>query len=60
MAAKVFTVAQQKGGVGKTTLVAHLAVAWTAAKKRVAVVDIDPQQSLTMCLLSSMDVDVVY
>ena len=47
MSAKVLTVAQQKGGAGKTTLVAHLAVAWTAARKRVAVVDIDPQLSLT-------------
>ena len=48
MAAKTFTVAQQKGGAGKTTLAAHLAVAFTAAGKSVAVVDIDPQQSLTM------------
>ncbi|MDX1711358.1 MAG: ParA family partition ATPase [Rhodovibrionaceae bacterium] len=48
MTAKVLTVAQQKGGAGKTTLAAHLAVAWTAARKKVAVVDIDPQQSLTM------------
>lgn len=48
MTAKVITVAQQKGGAGKTTLAAHLAVAYTAAGKRVAVVDIDPQQSLAM------------
>jgi chromosome partitioning protein len=48
MSATIFTVAQQKGGAGKTTLAAHLAVAWTAAGKRVAVLDIDPQQSLTM------------
>jgi chromosome partitioning protein len=47
MTAKVFTIAQQKGGAGKTTLAAHLAVAWTAEGKRVAVVDIDPQMSLT-------------
>lgn len=47
MAARVFTVAQQKGGAGKTTLAAHLAVAWTAEDKKVAVVDIDPQMSLT-------------
>jgi chromosome partitioning protein len=47
MAAKVITIAQQKGGAGKTTLAAHLAVAWTAQKKKVAVVDIDPQQSLS-------------
>lgn len=48
MSAKVITVAQQKGGAGKTTIAAHLAIALTAAKKKVAVVDIDPQQSLTM------------
>lgn len=47
MTAKIFTVAQQKGGAGKTTMAAHLAVAYTAAKKSVAAIDIDPQQSLT-------------
>jgi len=46
MAAKVLTVAQQKGGAGKTTLVAQLGVAFAAAGKRVALVDIDPQKSL--------------
>lgn len=43
--AVVITVAQQKGGAGKTTLVANLAAA-LAADRRVAVLDIDPQQSL--------------
>jgi chromosome partitioning protein len=47
MVAKIVTVAQQKGGAGKTTLAAHLAVAYTAMKKRVVAVDIDPQQSLS-------------
>ena len=41
----VITVAQQKGGAGKTTLVANLAAA-LAPGKRVAVMDIDPQHSL--------------
>jgi chromosome partitioning protein len=45
MAAIVITIAQQKGGAGKTTLAAHLALAW-AASLRVAVIDIDPQASL--------------
>jgi chromosome partitioning protein len=46
--AKIITVAQQKGGAGKTTMTAHLAVAWAASgKRRVAVVDIDPQGSLS-------------
>ena len=43
--AVVITVAQQKGGAGKTTLVANLAAA-LAADRRVAVLDIDPQHSL--------------
>lgn len=45
MAAKIITIAQQKGGAGKTTLAAHLALAW-AASGRVAIIDIDPQASL--------------
>ncbi len=47
MAGKVFTVAQQKGGAGKTTLAAHLAIAWAQLGHSVATVDIDPQGSLT-------------
>lgn len=45
MAGKIITIAQQKGGAGKTTLAAHLALAW-AAGRRVGVIDIDPQGSL--------------
>lgn len=44
----VITVAQQKGGAGKTTVAAHLAVALSQRGKRVAVIDIDPQGSLAM------------
>jgi len=47
MSEKVITIAQQKGGAGKTTVAAHLAIAWSQRGKRVAVVDIDPQGSLT-------------
>lgn len=46
MAAKIITIAQQKGGAGKTTVAAQLAVAFAATGKRVAIVDIDPQASL--------------
>lgn len=42
----VITVAQQKGGTGKTTLAANLAVA-LAPTRTVALLDIDPQHSLT-------------
>jgi chromosome partitioning protein len=46
MAAKIITIAQQKGGAGKTTLAAQIAVAFAADGKRVVLVDIDPQASL--------------
>lgn len=47
MAGTVITVAQQKGGAGKTTLVAHLAVAMRQLGRTVALLDIDPQGSLS-------------
>ncbi len=47
MPARIITVAQQKGGAGKTTLVAHLAVLWSGLGRRIAVIDIDPQASLS-------------
>lgn len=47
MTGHIVTVAQQKGGSGKTTLAAHLAVAWMLdAKRTVAILDTDPQGSL--------------
>ncbi|MGE5546275.1 MAG: ParA family partition ATPase [Solirubrobacterales bacterium] len=48
MSAKAITIAQQKGGAGKTTIAAQLGVAFAAAGKRVGLVDIDPQGSLAM------------
>jgi chromosome partitioning protein len=47
MMPKVITIAQQKGGAGKTTVAAHLSVALAQLGLRVGVVDIDPQGTLS-------------
>lgn len=46
--AKIITIAQQKGGAGKSTVAAHIAVALFQQGRRVTLIDIDPQGSLTM------------
>lgn len=46
MTGRIITVAQQKGGSGKTTLAANLACAWRREGARVALIDTDPQGSL--------------
>ncbi|WP_208512284.1 ParA family protein [Variovorax paradoxus] len=45
---KTLTVANQKGGVGKTTLTVHSGYAAAGANLRVLMVDFDPQASLSL------------
>ena len=47
---KVISLTNQKGGSGKTTLSANLAVLWSNSGYKVAVIDADAQNSLTYWL----------
>ncbi|WP_338140532.1 ParA family protein [Candidatus Kirkpatrickella diaphorinae] len=60
MPAKILTIFNNKGGVGKTTLTYHLAHSFAEIGKRVLVVDLDPQCNLTITALDMEQIQEIW
>jgi cellulose biosynthesis protein BcsQ len=56
----VLTFFNNKGGVGKTSLIYHLAWMFSSLRKRVVIVDIDPQCNLTAAFLEDDELDQIW
>jgi len=60
MSAPILTFFNNKGGVGKTSLIYHLAWTFASLRKRVVAVDLDPQSNLTSAFLNEDKIDRIW
>jgi cellulose biosynthesis protein BcsQ len=60
MSVPILTFFNNKGGVGKTSLVYHLAWMYAKLQKRVVAVDLDPQANLTAAFLTEDQIEVLW
>jgi chromosome partitioning protein len=60
MTVKVLTFFNNKGGVGKTSLVFHMAWMLSEMGKRVIAIDLDPQANLTSAFLDEDDLEALW
>ena len=60
MRAPVLTFFNNKGGVGKTSLIYHLAWMFSSLRKRVVIIDLDPQANLTAAFLDEDKIESIW
>lgn len=60
MTKPVLTFFNNKGGVGKTSLIYHLAWMFASLRKRVVIVDLDPQANLTAAFLDEESIEALW
>jgi len=60
MSTPVLTFFNNKGGVGKTSLIYHLAWMFASLRKRVVIMDLDPQANLTAAFLDEERIEEIW
>ena len=60
MKASILTLFNNKGGVGKTSMLYHLAWMFASLEKRVIIFDLDPQSNLTSAFLNEDEIEAVW
>lgn len=60
MSTPVLTFFNNKGGVGKTSLIYHLAWMYASMRKRIIVADLDPQANLTAAFLQEETIEQIW
>lgn len=60
MRSPVLTFFNNKGGVGKTSLIYHLSWMYAKLRKRVVIVDLDPQANLTAAFLDEDTIETLW
>lgn len=60
MSTPVLTFFNNKGGVGKTSLIYHLAWMFSSLRKRIVIIDLDPQANLTAAFLDEDNIEAIW